>query len=114
MQAGADRVVSIYKTGASKIVQLLSRPNVEDFIEIAAGTGHEIDLAEIHVPSSARYCGKSLADSKLRDLGVIVVSIRRSTGEVLMPPPSTAVIQEGDSLIALGQRDVVNTLLADS
>ena len=113
-KAGANRVVSLYKTGASKIVQLLSRPNVEDFIEIAAGTGQEIDLAEIHVANSAGYCGKTLADSDLRDRGIIVVRIRRRDGQVLMPPPSTARIEAGDSLLALGRREVVHELIADS
>ncbi len=113
-KAGADRVVSLYTTGATKIVQLLASPNVEDFIEIAIGDGREIDLAEFQVSEKADYAGQSLAETNLSSRGIIVVSICRSDGEILMPPPGSAVLQPGDSLIALGRRDVIDGLIAES
>ena len=94
-RAGADRVVSLYATGATKIVQLLSSPNVEEFIELISDKGREMNLAEIHVTAKAPYSGRTLAESNLRDRGLMVVGIRRAGGELLMPPPSTAAIASG-------------------
>ena len=41
----------------------------------------------------------------------MVIGIRRADGERLMPPPGTAVIEEGDSLFAFGSTEAVNRLI---
>jgi K+/H+ antiporter YhaU regulatory subunit KhtT len=58
--------------------------------------------------------GVTLHDSRLRqDLGVIVVAIMRADGRLDANPPGDAVMEAGDTLIALGARqslDQVETL----
>jgi len=110
-KAGANRVISLYSTGASKIVQLLASPKVEDFIELIKDRDHQMDLAEVHMCERTRYVGQTLAESDLRSRGLIVIGIRRQDGESLMPPPSSARIEEGDALIALGARQAIRDLI---
>ncbi|MFM8289445.1 MAG: cation:proton antiporter regulatory subunit, partial [Planctomycetaceae bacterium] len=57
--------------------------------------------------------GKRLADTPLRELGVMVVGIRRQNGERLMPPPGTALIEPGDCLFAFGSSQAVNRMIND-
>lgn len=73
-----------------------------------------MNLAEIHVTDKAPFSGRALAESKLRERGLIIVGIRRADGELLLPPPSTAAIASGDYLIALGPSTVIKELIVES
>ena len=111
-KAGADRVVSPYNAGATKIAQLLVNPHVEDFIEIFAGKGSELDLAEIQVTEETEYAGRSLKDTQFTTRGIVIVAIRKANQELLIPPPISATIEPGDSLIACGKADAIQELLS--
>ncbi|MEZ5965439.1 MAG: potassium channel protein [Planctomycetota bacterium] len=110
-RAGANRTISIYTTAATKMAQLLANPRVEDFFEVVTAPGKTLDLAEVVVSKDAAYVGRSLAQSGLRERGVMVVGIRRTNGDLLVPPSPTDEIRQGDSLIALGKVDAIQELL---
>src|SRR5262249_30816787 len=111
-KAGADRVVSLYEAGAAKMAELISNPNVEEFAEISSGEGRELDLAEFNVDAESPYSGRTLAETGLRQRGVVIVGIKRKSGELLLPPKETARIETDDALIVLGKADEVAKLLA--
>src|SRR5262245_1097183 len=113
-RAGANRVVSPYSTGAQKIARFMLNPNIEDFLEIADHRGQDLELADVQVSSDSPYVGKKLMETDLRELGVMVVGIRRRNGERLMPPPGTAVIEAGDCLFAFGSTTAVNRMIGES
>ncbi len=106
-KAGANRVVGLHATGAARMTQLLVNPNVENFIGLFGGKGGELDLAEIQVTPEAAYAGKTLETTDFRKRGVIIVAIRKPDGQMLLPPPASAAIQVGDSLIAMGSADAI-------
>jgi voltage-gated potassium channel len=110
-RAGANRVVSPYSTGATKMARFMINPNIEDFLEIADNRGQELELADVQINPDSPYVGKRLADTPLRELGVMVVGIRRQNGERLMPPPGTAMIEPGDCLFAFGSSQAVNRMI---
>jgi voltage-gated potassium channel len=113
-RAGANRVVSPYSTGAEKIARFMLNPSVEDFLEIADNRGQDLELADIQIGANSPYIGKQLHETDLRTLGVIVVGIRRKSGERLMPPSGNATIELGDSLFAFGSRSAVNRMIGES
>jgi voltage-gated potassium channel len=45
-----------------------------------------------------------------REIGVIVLAIRRATGEMIFNPPAEAVIQSGDYLVAMGEQENLRKL----
>lgn len=53
-------------------------------------------------------------ETDLRERGIMVIGIRRTSGERLMPPPGTAVIEVGDSLFAFGSSQAVNEMITVS
>jgi voltage-gated potassium channel len=110
-RAGANKVISLYTTGAVKMAQLMATPNLEDFFEVVTARGKAFDLAEVKVAEGAEWAGKTLAKSGLREQGVMVVGIRRRGGDLLMPPGPNDEIQVGDCLIALGKVDAIQRLL---
>ncbi|RPI91049.1 MAG: hypothetical protein EHM42_00425 [Planctomycetaceae bacterium] len=71
-------------------------------------------LADVQIDEYSRYVGKRLMETDLRELGVIVVGIRRRSGERLLPPPGNAMIEAGDCLFAFGSTAAVNRMIGTS
>lgn len=113
-RAGATRVVSPFSTGAVKMARFMLNPSIEDFIEIADSRGNELELADIQISLGSPYVGRRLMDTDLRGLGIMVIGIRRASGERLMPPPGDAVINEDDCLFVFGNSDAVNAVVDHS
>ncbi|MEN2985336.1 MAG: TrkA family potassium uptake protein, partial [Thermodesulfovibrionaceae bacterium] len=111
-RAGADRVVSPYLIGGLRIAHTVLRPTVVDFLEFATRSEHiEIQIEEIEVSSNSTLIGKTIAQSGIgKDIGVIIVGIKRTDGKMIFNPTSQTTIMEGDTLIVLGQTDKLNLL----
>ncbi|MEZ5941490.1 MAG: potassium channel protein [Planctomycetaceae bacterium] len=110
-RAGASRVISPFSSGATKMARLMLNPSVEDFLEITDDRGNDLELADVHIGEGNRYIGKKLSDTDLRQLGVMVIGIRRTTGERLLPPSGETVINQGDSLFAFGSAAAVQQMI---
>lgn len=111
-RAGANKVISPYTIGASRMAQAVLRPSVVDFIEIAtAGENLELQMEEIRVSADSRLANKSLMDSGIRkDLGVIIVGIKKQMGQMLFNPASETLIEPDDILITLGELKAIQNL----
>ena len=107
-KAGADRIVSLYETGAAKMSEVVVNPNVEDFAEIVAAEGRELDVAELHIDRTSPHAGRAVGATP----GVVVVGIKHKDGQISLNPPQSAVIEVDDALIVLGKTDGVTQLLA--
>ncbi len=104
-RAGANKVVSPYQIGGSRMAQAILRPNVVDFIEIATGRGHfDLQIEEISIPERSAFVGQNLKDAGLRrDTGVIIVGIKKANGKMVFNPGGTSDLHAKDTLIVLGQ-----------
>ena len=105
-RAGADKVVSPYFIGARRIAQTVLRPSVADFVDL---TFHSTDLAlrmeEVQVGMGSELVGVSLKDSGIRQkLDLIVLAVKRPDDRMIFNPPAETVIEQGDTLIALGSQ----------
>jgi len=123
MRAGANKVVSPYIIGGSRMAQSVLRPNVVDFIEIATGSEHlDLQMEEIGIPSHSAFAGETLISSGFRKgIGVIIVGIKKSHGKMVFNPHPQANIEGGDTLIVLGEpssiarlKDLVDRTAFDS
>lgn len=105
LRAGADRVISPYHIGGLRIAHTVLKPAVVDFIEFATKSGNiDLQMEEITINEGSRLIGLSLDECGIgRDLGIIIVAIRRSTGEMKFNPTFRSTIKSGDTLIALGE-----------
>jgi voltage-gated potassium channel len=107
LRAGASRVVSPYHIGALRIAHTLIKPTVVDFIEFTTQSGTQgqvgLELEEILVGEDSDVSGKSLSDCGIdRDLGLIVIAIKKPDGELVVSPPHDTVMSTGDILVVLG------------
>ena len=111
-RAGATRVVSPFRSGAVRMARFMLNPSGEDFLEIADHRGNELQLVDLQITQESPYLNKPLSETDFRTRGIMVIGIRRASGEQLMPPPGDAQIQEHDSLFIFGKAEAVNSLLA--
>nr|MEE4266777.1 potassium channel protein [Candidatus Krumholzibacteria bacterium] len=106
-RAGADRVISPYAIGGMRIVQALLRPTVYDFVDIATqSSGLDLMFEELEISPGSPLDGRPIKDSGLRsEYHVIVIGIKKPTGQMVFNPGPEEVLQVGDVLIMLGDKD---------
>jgi len=111
-RAGANKVVSPYLIGGSRMAQAILRPTVVDFIEIATGREHmELQMEEILIPSGSGFAGETLASSGFRkETGVIIVGVKKQNGKMVFNPESHTKIEGHDTLIVLGEPAAIQKL----
>jgi voltage-gated potassium channel len=112
-RAGANRVVSPYQIGGVRLAQAVLRPTVVDFIELATRTEHiELQIEESRVVASSPLAGTSIKDSRLRaELKVIVVAVKKGAGDMVFNPPPETVLEAGDIVVAIGDRQHLDELV---
>jgi voltage-gated potassium channel len=105
LTAGANKVVSPYLIGAHRMAMALLRPTVVDFMEIAMHRKSiELQMEEIKVDHVRRLPSTILRDSGIRsNLDLIVVAIKKESGEMTYNPSSETQIEAGDTLIIMGE-----------
>jgi voltage-gated potassium channel len=104
-RAGATRVVSPYLIGGKRMAQVLVKPTVVDFIDIAdMESTYGLEMDEFHIAPESQLVGKNLIESNLRkDFGVIIVLIKKRTGEMIFNPLPIEVLGANDTLVLLGK-----------
>ncbi len=105
LRAGADSVVSPYYIGGLRIAHTLLKPAVVDFIEFATRSGNlELQMEEVKVKDTSHIIDRTLDECGIRkDLGIIIVAIKRESGEMEFNPTSASLIKKGDTLVAMGE-----------
>jgi len=104
--AGADVVISPYGFAGHRIAQSFLRPNVVDFLDIAVSrhAHEELVIEEVRVTDGSRIAGKTIGTSYIhRDMGIMVLAIRRSDGQPRFNPTADEQIMAGDNLIVMGE-----------
>ena len=113
MRAGADKVISPYFLGGRRMAQFIVRPNVIDFIELTMYTSSlGLSLEEILVSKRASFVDKTLLETNIRkDYDIIVIGIKPSGVDMVFNPKPGTVINAGDILIVLGEKDQIVRLM---
>jgi voltage-gated potassium channel len=105
-RAGATRVVSPYLIGGRRMAQVLIRPTVVDFIDIAMMDEHlGLVMEEAKIREGSDMIGKSLVESNLRrDFGFIIVAIKKNSGEMIYNPQPHERLGANDVVVVLGKK----------
>ncbi len=111
-RAGATGVVSPHIMGGWRMAHGLTRPHTTTFLDLATLAEHDdIMLDEIEVEEAA-----GLVDCTLAKLGgrynhrVLIVAIRRTSGEMVVTPQADTHLYTGDVLIVIGEPERVRLL----
>ncbi len=108
-RAGADTVFAPYAMAGQRLAQALIRPHVVKFLDFSSSSvGPSIVMEQLCVAPGTEFASKSLTQLQVRrDLGIMVLALRKPDGQMIFNPPSETTIAAGDYLIVLGdQKDL--------
>ncbi len=102
LRAGADRVISPYKTSGSEMARIALHPQVGGALQLA-----DLRMEEIDVPPTCAGAGRTIAEVRGSS---VVVALRRSEGGLEAQPSPETVINPGDMLVAIGAPEALERL----
>jgi voltage-gated potassium channel len=94
-RAGADRVISPYKSSGTEMARLALHPNVTGTMDVAA----EYRLEEITVEPGSLGADRPIGDVRG---GSFIVGLRHADGSFRPQPAADTVLAEGDVVMAIG------------
>src|SRR3954468_21422089 len=94
-RAGADRVISPYKTSGTEMARLALHPQVTGVVDIAP----EYRLEEIEVAPGSKGARRTIGDVRG---GAFIVGVRHATGAFTPAPGAEIPLLPGDVLMAIG------------
>jgi voltage-gated potassium channel len=104
-RAGASRAITPHMIGGRRMAQIILRPTVTDFLELAI-EGRTLQMEEIRVSPGSELAGKNLVDSEIRArFNVIVIAIEKHSGQTIFNPSAKEVIHAGDNLVMVGMKE---------
>jgi len=110
LKAGANRVICPGVMGAMRMSDIIVRPALVDFVDMAH-KGVELGMEQLEVRGDSPLVGKTLAELALRrHAGVLVVAVRRAGGEAIYTPGSDFRLQAGDTLVLVGARGAAEAI----
>ncbi len=112
IRAGANRVVAPTIIGSQSMARALLKPAIADFMDSIVAETLDLVFEEIAINDHSQYINKKLRETNFsKELSLIVIAIRRKSGELYFHPTGESVIEEGDLLIIVGKADSVQKLV---
>jgi voltage-gated potassium channel len=106
-RAGADAVFAPYSITGHRLAQSLLRPHVVQFLDFTTkDIAMDISIEQVRVSAGSEVVSKTIREMQLRrNMGVIVMAIRRGDGHMLFNPPADTSVVAGDYLIVMGKQE---------
>ncbi len=102
LRAGADRVISPYKTSGAEMARVALHPQVGGAFQVANYRMEEIEVCE-----ECAGAGKTIDEVRGRS---VIVALRRQDGQLEPQPSPQTVLDVGDMLVALGTPEALERL----
>ncbi|HEY5075138.1 MAG TPA: potassium channel protein [Pyrinomonadaceae bacterium] len=111
LRAGANHVVAPTIIGGHRMAVALTKPAVSEFMDSITASELGLGFEQVEVDAASSLVGQALRSTAIRsELDVVIVSIRRQSGEIFFNPAGDATIESGDILIAIGRADSLSGL----
>lgn len=112
-RAGANRVILPYHITGRRLVTMLVRPNVADFLdEVSHASGMELLLEQIHVDEHSSLSGQTLAEAQTRhQFDVTILACKTADGKWNSRPHGSTRFEAHSQIIALGTRTHLQQLM---
>lgn len=114
LRAGASRVVCPYQMGGRRMAEILHKPTVVDFLDQTMVHNElGLQMEEAVIPEHSPLTGKTVISSNLRqEFGVIIVAIKRKSGNMVFNPGPNETFNAGDVIVVLGKKAEVRRMSA--
>jgi voltage-gated potassium channel len=112
MTAGADRVLSLHNLTGRRLAHMAVMPTVVDFLDMVLHDDTmEMWFEDFTVEAKSLADGLSIRAMALRDpVGASILGLRHENGEMRVSPSPDVVLVPGDTVVALGTREQLDSL----
>ncbi|MCH2204975.1 MAG: potassium channel protein [Lentisphaerales bacterium] len=113
-KSGVDQVISPYKVASHYALHAAVSLSPVRNVELGKSeVGLPVSIREVIVEKGTSLADKTIIGSKLQsDYGVLVVGIKKETGDVLISPSPNDEIHEGDILVLAGENTNISKVQA--
>jgi voltage-gated potassium channel len=101
-RAGADRVISPYKTSGTEMARIALHPQIGGAVQLA-----DYRMEEIEISRQSDVVGKTIEDIRGRS---VIVALRHAGGRLEPQPQPQTELAAGDKLVALGTPETLEQL----
>lgn len=105
LQAGATRVVLPAVIGAEKMADIIIRPEASHLLRsIGHESGLSAELEEFKLTAQSPHVGRTVraAEESSDNGGVMIVALKRASGETIFNPKDELLLEAGDVIIVMG------------
>ena len=104
IRAGANRVILPYHITGRRMVTMLLRPDVADFLdEVSHAGGLELVLDQVKISPKSPLAGRTVAEArKVQKVDVTVLACKSAKGQFNTRPGSETVLEAESQIIVLG------------
>jgi voltage-gated potassium channel len=112
LRAGADRVIFPYRISGRRMVTMMVRPHVADFLDEVTHAGEqELLVEQVWLAQSSSLVGQTLAQADLRNLfDITILACRSADGQVNTHPGAEMTLCADSHLVVLGTREQIQAL----
>ena len=110
VQAGADRVVLPAAIGAQRMAAMITRPSMVELMElVTASSVVDVAMDELRIPHTSTLINRTVQQIEARRRhGLLVVAVKRSTGDMLFSPDENYSFQADDTVIVMGRPEDID------
>ncbi|HUT55430.1 MAG TPA: potassium channel protein [bacterium] len=110
--AGANHVVMPNAIGGARMASTLLRPEVVGFLDVMMrSTGETLRMEQASIPKGSPSAGKTLQEMEIpKKTGMIVLAIKRASGQYTFNPTSNERLEPGDVLIVVAPAEKMPVL----
>jgi len=112
LRAGASRVIFPYRISGRRMVTMMVRPHVADFLDEVTHAGEqELLVEQVWLTRSSPLVGQTLGQADLRNrLDITILACRSADGQVNTHPGSDVILDADSHLVVIGTREQVQAL----
>jgi len=111
IQAGANKVISPYVAGGSRMARSLINPKADNLMRVFLGNdNYDMELKVEKIKPDNRYLGKTVNDMNCSEKNHIIVGIRNHEGQIMFAPKYATILEEGFEILLL---DVGQEIVTD-
>ena len=112
-RAGSDRVISPYRVSGVRMASMALRPAMLEFVDMVS-VAPDLRVEELLVREGSPIRGKTVRAVCAPFEGVMMLALRKRSGDLVVPPKADTVLDEGDVVIALGAAGPLGQLARDA
>jgi voltage-gated potassium channel len=109
VRAGSDRVVSPYNLSGVRMARMALQPAMLEFADMVAMSA-DLRIEELLVVATSALASHTVRDICAPHPGVMVLAVKSSDGELVVPPRADTVITGGDLMIVVGPAEPLSQL----